>query len=86
MINFTFNSSRAESGSITGLNESECGQIGVNSMQGTFGWTCSFLLSLDKNVNESMINSGQIHTHTEQIKKMYINIKIYENILGNYKR
>lgn len=36
----TFNSSRAESGSITGLNEREWGQIGVKSMQGTFGCTC----------------------------------------------
>ena len=52
-FNFTFNSSWAESGSITGLNESECGQIGVNSMQGTFGWTCSILLALDKNSKES---------------------------------
>lgn len=52
MTNFTFNSSWAESGSITGLNDSECGQIGVNSMPGTFGWTCSFLLSLDKNIME----------------------------------
>ena len=38
--NLTFNSSLAESGSITGLNERECGQIGVNSMHGTFGCTC----------------------------------------------
>lgn len=52
MINFTFNSSRAESGSMTGLNDSECGQIGVNSMHGTFGWTCSFPLSLDNNIKE----------------------------------
>lgn len=36
----TFNSSLAESGSMTGLKERECGQIGVNSMHGTFGWTC----------------------------------------------
>lgn len=36
----TFNSSRAESGSITGLNEREWGHIGVKSMQGTFGCTC----------------------------------------------
>jgi hypothetical protein len=35
----TFNSSRAESGRMTGLNDSECGQIGVNSIHGTFGWT-----------------------------------------------
>jgi len=41
-INFTFSSNCAESGSITGLKESECGQIGVNSMQGTFGWTCKY--------------------------------------------
>lgn len=33
----TFNSSWEESGSITGLNERECGQIGVNNMHGTFG-------------------------------------------------
>jgi len=39
MIGFTFNSNRAESGSITGLNDSEWGQIGVNNMQGTFGCT-----------------------------------------------
>lgn len=38
--NFTFNSSLAESGSITGLKERECGQIGVKSMHGTFGCTC----------------------------------------------
>ena len=38
--NITFNSNLAESGSITGLNEREWGQIGVNSMQGTFGCTC----------------------------------------------
>lgn len=36
----TFSSSFAESGSITGLNERECGQIGVKSMHGTLGWTC----------------------------------------------
>lgn len=52
MINFTFNSNRAESGSMTGLNDSECGQIGVNNMQGTFGWTCSFCLPLDNNIKE----------------------------------
>lgn len=50
MINFTFNSNRAESGSMTGLNDSEWGQIGVNNMQGTFGWTCNFRLPLD-NIN-----------------------------------
>lgn len=44
MVIITFNSSRAESGRITGLNESECGHIGVNNMQGTFGWTCNFLV------------------------------------------
>lgn len=45
----TFNSRLAESGSITGLNERECGQIGVNNMQGTFGCTCiSCYLRLDR--------------------------------------
>jgi len=38
---------------MTGLNESECGQIGVNSMQGTFGWTCSLFFSLEKLIDEN---------------------------------
>lgn len=37
----TFSSSNAESGKMTGRNDSEWGQIGVNSMHGTFGCTCS---------------------------------------------
>jgi hypothetical protein len=38
----TFSSRRAESGRITGRKDRECGQMGVKSMQGTFGWTCIF--------------------------------------------
>lgn len=33
----TLSSSSAESGKITGRNDSECGQMGVNSMHGTLG-------------------------------------------------
>lgn len=78
MINFTFNSNRAESGSMTGLNDSECGQIGVNNMHGTFGWTCNLLLSSDNNIKK--------WNDKLQYKATSIHISLYNKIkVGNAK-